>query len=132
MTKREASIADAEKPLFVGVDVGGTNIKLGLVDSSGRTLAYHTMPTEQDKGAEDACGRMARAVSQLIDQTGASRGDVARAGIATPGPMDIPAGMILRPGNIPGWWDFPIRDRLSFHLGMPVAFANDANAATYG
>ena len=46
--------------------------------------------------------------------------------------MDIPAGMILRPGNMPGWWDFPIRDRLSFHLGMPVTFANDANAAAYG
>jgi glucokinase len=40
--------------------------------------------------------------------------------------------MILRPGNLPGWWDFPIRDRVSHHLGMPVTFANDANAAAYG
>jgi glucokinase len=46
--------------------------------------------------------------------------------------MDIPAGMLLRPGNLPGWWDFPIRDRTSHHLGMPVTFANDANAAAYG
>jgi glucokinase len=46
--------------------------------------------------------------------------------------MDIPAGMILRPGNMPGWWDFPIRDRLSHYAGRPVAFANDANAAAYG
>ena len=123
---------DAQRPLYVGVDVGGTNIKIGLVDDDGQTLAYHTMPTEQDKGAEDACGRMARVVSQLIDQVGAKRDDVVRAGIATPGPMDIAAGMILRPGNVPGWWDFPIRDRFHFHLGIPVAFANDANAAAYG
>ena len=51
---------DAQKPFFVGIDVGGTNIKIGLVDDAGQTLAYHSMPTEQDKGAEDACGRMAR------------------------------------------------------------------------
>jgi glucokinase len=131
-SKSTISIREAQKPLFVGVDVGGTNIKIGLVDNTGQTLAYHAMPTEQDTGAEDACGRMARVVSQLIDDAGANREDVVRTGIATPGPMDIPAGVILRPGNIPGWWDFPIRERFSFHLGMPVAFANDANAAAYG
>jgi len=124
--------ADAQKPFFVGVDVGGTNIKIGLVDELGQTLAYHTMPTEQDKGAEDACVRAAAAIAKLIGDAGVARGDVVRAGIATPGPMDIPAGMILKPGNLPGWWDFPIRDRLSFHLGVPVTFANDANAAAYG
>jgi glucokinase len=123
---------DARKPFYVGIDVGGTNIKIGLVDDAGQTLAYHSMPTEQNKGAEDACGRIAQVVSKLIDDAGLARSDVARAGIATPGPMDIPAGMILRPGNLPGWWDFPIRERLKSHLGMPVTFANDANAAAYG
>jgi glucokinase len=121
-----------QKPFFVGVDVGGTNIKLGLVDDTGRTLAYRTMPTEQEKGAEDATVRMGLATRQMIKEAGVSSGDVVRAGLATPGPMDIPAGMILRPGNLPGWWDFPIRDRTSHHLGMPVTFANDANAAAYG
>ena len=91
-----------QKPFFVGIDVGGTNIKIGLVDDTGRTLAYHSMPTEQDKGAEDACVRMGLAVRQLIDEAGVSAGDVVRAGLATPGPMDIPKGMILRPGNLPG------------------------------
>jgi glucokinase len=116
----------------VGIDVGGTNIKLGLVDDSGRTLAYHTMRTEQDKGAEDACVRMGVAVRRLITEAGVATGDVVRAGLATPGPMDIPTGMLLRPGNLPGWWDFSIRDRTSHHVGMPVSFANDANAAAYG
>lgn len=123
---------DAKMPLYIGLDVGGTNIKIGLVDDAGETLAYNSMPTEQGKGAEDACGRMARVVTKLIEDAGVKRSDVSRAGIATPGPMDIPAGMILRPGNIPGWWDFPIRERLKFHLGIPVTFANDANAAAYG
>jgi glucokinase len=121
-----------QKPFFVGIDVGGTNIKLGLVDDTGRTLAYHTMRTEQDKGAEDACVRMGLAVRQIIREANVSSADVVRAGLATPGPMDIPTGMLLRPGNLPGWWDFPIRARTSHHVGTPVTFANDANAAAYG
>jgi glucokinase len=121
-----------QKPFFVGVDVGGTNIKFGLVDDTGRTLAYHTMRTEQDKGAEDACVRMGLAVRQMIREANVSSADVVRVGLATPGPMDIPTGMLLRPGNLPGWWDFPIRARTSHHVGTPVTFANDANAAAYG
>jgi glucokinase len=127
--KSESAI---QKPFFVGIDVGGTNIKLGLVDDTGRTLAYHSMRTEQDQGAEDACRRTGLAVRKMLDEANVSSGDVVRAGLATPGPMDIPTGMLLRPGNLPGWWDFPIRDRTSHHVGLPVTFANDANAAAYG
>lgn len=132
ISKKLISVAEAKKPYFVGIDVGGTNIKFGLVDDNGQTLAYHSIPTEQDKGPEDAGGRMAQAVEHLIEDAAVSRSDIVRAGLATPGPMDIRNGLILRPGNLPGWWDFPIRDRVSHHLGMPVTFANDANAAAYG
>jgi glucokinase len=131
-TKSTASSTSAQKPFFVGLDVGGTNIKIGIVDDAGQTLAYQSIRTEQDKGAEDACGRMAEVVRKLLDEKKINPKDVVRAGIATPGPMDIAKGMILRPGNLPGWWDFPIRDRVSHHLRMPVSFANDANAAAYG
>ena len=124
--------SEAQKPYFVGIDVGGTNIKIGLVSDSGQTLAYHSMRTEQEKGPEDACQRMVQVVDRLVAEAGIPAGDVVRAGLATPGPMDLPTGMILRPGNLPGWWDFPIRDRVSFHLRLPVTFANDANAAAYG
>lgn len=131
-TKVTVSPATAKKPYFVGLDVGGTNIKFGIVDDAGETLAYESIRTEQEKGPEDACVRMAAVVRQLIESSGIQAKDVVYAGIATPGPMDIPNGMILRPGNLPGWRDFPIRDRVSHHLGLPVAFANDANAAAYG
>jgi glucokinase len=124
--------SDAKKPFFVGADVGGTNIKIGLVDDAGQTIGYITMPTQQERGAEEACLRMAQAVEQMLTHAGIQPRDVARAGIATPGPMNISNGLILRPGNLPGWWDFPIRDRFSHHLKLPVTFANDANAAAYG
>jgi glucokinase len=121
-----------QRPCFVGIDVGGTNIKTGLIDFTGRTLSYQSMPTEEQKGAEDACRRIGELFPKLVQEAGVAASDVVRAGLATPGPMDIPKGMILRPGNLPGWWDFPIRDRMSHHLGLPVTFANDANAAAYG
>lgn len=121
-----------QKPCFVGIDVGGTNIKTGLIDFTGRTLSYHSMPTEEEKGAEDACRRMGDVFRKLVTDAGVDASDVVRAGLATPGPMDLPTGMILRPGNLPRWWDFPIRDRASHHLGLPVTYANDANAAAYG
>jgi len=126
------SLDDAQMPLFVGIDVGGTNIKLGLVDDRGRTLAYRSIPTEADRGAEDASRRMAEGVARLLEQAGANKNNVARVGLATPGPMDIPSGMLFQPGNLRAWWNFPIRDRVSEHCGLLVRFANDANAAAYG
>ncbi len=58
--------------------------------------------------------------------------NVRSAGLGTPGPMNIPEGMILDPTNLPHWRFFPVRDKLSEELSLPVAFTNDANAAAYG
>jgi len=123
---------EAQLPLFVGVDVGGTNIKLGLLDDQGSTLAYDTVPTEADRGPGDAAERMAAGVERLLQQAGAAKADVAHVGLATPGPMDLTTGMLLTPGNLPQWWHFPIREAVSQQCGLPVRFANDANAAAYG
>jgi glucokinase len=68
----------------------------------------------------------------MVGNLGVRSRDVKAAGLGTPGPMNIPQGMILDPTNMPGWRFFPVRDALSKALGMPVAFSNDANAAAYG
>jgi glucokinase len=75
---------------------------------------------------------MGEAVRVLVGQAGGDLADVARVGLGTPGPQDIPAGILLNPGNLPGWNNFPIRDRVAASCGRPVTFANDANAAAYG
>jgi len=126
------AVEDAKTPLFAGIDVGGTNIKIGLVDDLGRTLAYHTVPTQSDRGPEDAAKRMGEGVRQVVEQAGAEKEGVVHVGLATPGPLDLKTGMLLTPGNLPGWWNFPIRDRVSEHCHLPVRYANDANAAAYG
>lgn len=126
------SLDQAERPLVAGIDVGGTNIKVGLVDAAGGTLAFDNIPTEVPQGPDAAIRRMAQKVADLIDQVGADRGDLARAGLATPGTMDIPNGLLLHPHNLPGFENYPVRDRLAAACGAPVSYNNDANAAAYG
>jgi glucokinase len=125
-------VAQAQPPFFAGIDLGGTNIKVGVVDDRGRPLSFLSIPTEVAKGAEDAAARMGAAVRQAAQAAGLNPADLARVGLGSPGTMDIPAGKLLNPVNLKGWDDFPLRDRVSFHCGLPVTFENDANAAAYG
>ncbi|MBX7165340.1 MAG: ROK family protein [Pirellulales bacterium] len=122
----------AQGPFFAGVDLGGTNIKVGVVDDQGRPMSWLSLPTETQKGPEDGARRMAEAVKAAARQAGLEPGELTRVGLGSPGTMDVPAGMLLQPHNLPGWFEFPIRDRLSAHCGLPVSFVNDANAAAYG
>ncbi|MBN1851357.1 MAG: ROK family protein [Pirellulales bacterium] len=130
--RRFLPVDDAQAPFFAGVDVGGTNIKIGVVDNEGQTVAYHSMPTEDEKGPDDGAYRMADAVLKMVRRVGIAHDEFPRVGLAAPGTMDVPNGMLLEPHNLPGWWHCPIRDMLSHHCGRPVTFANDANAAAYG
>jgi glucokinase len=125
-------LSEATQPLYAGVDLGGTNIKAALVDDDGRLVAFHTEPTHAARGPEDAAARMGRAVHTLASLAGVATADIARVGLGSPGPLDIPAGTIVRAGNLPGWDHFPLRDRVAAHCGREVTFANDANAAGYG
>lgn len=122
----------AEAPFFVGIDVGGTGIKFGLVDNRGRSLARTSIPTHQEKGPEDACERMYAVVQSIAAENQVDPHSIVHVGLATPGTMDIAKGMLLQPHNLKAWWNFPIRDHLKKVLGKPVAFQNDANAAAYG
>jgi len=133
-TKRKLALSDAQAPFFVGLDLGGTNIKVGVVDDLGRTVqgSYLTIKTEVPKGPEDASRRMGEAILESIRRAGLTPKQVAGIGLGSPGTMDIPAGKLVKPANLPGWEYFPLRDRVSHHCGMPVTFANDATSAAYG
>ena len=94
-------INNAEKPLFAGVDVGGTNTKIGIVDNRGRTLAFTMMPTQEERGVEDAVQRMALAIRKLTEEHGVDQDSIQAIGLGTPGSMDIEQGMIVEPPNMP-------------------------------
>lgn len=122
----------AKPPLFVGLDLGGTNIKVGVVDDLGQTLSYLNVPTQVERGPDDGVRRMAEAIHAAIREAKLSPADVVRVGLGSPGTMDIPAGKLVDPANLPGWVDYPLRDRVRDACGLPVSFANDARAAAYG
>ncbi len=135
MTPSFAKTIEAEQakhPLYLGIDVGGTSIKFGLVDDLGATMAYRSIPTCQELGAADAVRRMQETVDKMLESANLTRNDISAVGLGTPGTMDIPAGLLLEPPNLLAWSHFPIRDRLSECLGLPVTFANDAGAAAFG
>lgn len=132
MSAESITVELAERPFFAGVDVGGTSIKIGIVDDRGRTISYTSFPTEQTKGPEVAIDRTSETIKHLLESASLSMDDIEAIGLGTPGTMDIPKGIILEPPNLPGWRHFPIRDALSKITSKPVAYANDAGAAAYG
>ena len=122
----------ADAPFYLGIDVGGTGIKFGIVDAHGKTVGRTRIPTVQENGPEDACQRMKQTAASLAADCDVEEGAIDYVGLATPGTMDANAGMLLQPHNLRAWWNFPIRDHLRDVLAKPVAFINDANAAAYG
>lgn len=126
------SVADARPPFFAGVDVGGTNIKIGVVDDLGQPLGWTSIATEVELGPQAALGRVHAALTKVLAEAHVEPQAIVRVGLGTPGTMDIAKGILLSPGNLPGWWNFPIRDALAAECGLPVTFANDARSATYG
>lgn len=122
----------AQTPFYFGVDVGGTNIKIGLLDDHGQTLGYEEIETREPAGPQQAVDRIAECCARIAQNVGVSSAQVKALGLGTPGTMDIPRGLFLDPPNLPNWHYFPVRDAVSTACKLPVAFINDANAASFG
>ncbi|GDY09258.1 glucokinase [Planctomycetia bacterium] len=121
-----------QPPFFIGVDVGGTTIKVGIVDDNGRSLSKSVVPTEVKQPPEIGMANLERCVRDAVQQSGLTMDDMHSVGLATPGTMDIAAGMLLTPGNLPAWHGFQIRQHVQNRLQKPTVLQNDANAAAFG
>ena len=119
-------------PYYLGIDLGGTNIKSGVVDDNGHVLSSVSMPTEAELGGRAGIDRLAEAGRRAVAASGVAWDQIAGVGLGSPGTMDIPAGMLLDPPNLPGWENLPVRDLLAARLGKPTVFQNDGNAAAFG
>lgn len=116
---------------YLGLDLGGTNIKAGVVDEHGRVRAADSVPTPDDSPdvVIDAMIDLATAVAK---SAGIRIGDVACVGIGSPGLLDLDRGVVIALPNLPGWEEQPLRDRIAQRTGRPVILENDANAAAFG
>src|SRR5438067_5107321 len=120
------------QPYYVGLDVGGSSMKGGVVDDAGKPLSAVSLPTEAHRGQEFGLERMCETIRAAVRDAGVGLDRVAAIGVATPGTMDIPAGIILDPPNLKPWQNVPVRRHVQDVFGVPTAFQNDANAAAFG
>ncbi len=117
---------------FIGVDIGGTNIKIGLVNEQGKPLANHSYRTQSDSGPQVVVDVIAKEIKLLVEQTHIAMSDIAAVGIGSPGPLDLANGIVRATPNLSGWKDVPLRDMVARATGLPVVLENDANAAAFG
>jgi glucokinase len=125
-----------KKKWVVGVDLGGTNISVGVLPiDGGPPLALNAEKTEAARGAKFVVDRIVSMVNGAIDtvaeEEAGSRDDFAGVGIGSPGPLNRETGTIINTPNL-GWRNFPLRDLIANAVGLPAVLDNDANCATYG
>lgn len=118
---------------IIGLDLGGTNIKGGIVDSNGQVVIKDSIPTESEHGPDHVISRLALMVNQLCSKSNIKLDSVLGVGVGTPGPLDDANGLVLSAPNMAGWTNVPLREQLSKAVNnRPVVVVNDANAAAYG
>jgi glucokinase len=119
------------QPWVIGVDLGGTKIRLGLVNPEDRIVATRQIATDAHEGIDAVTARICTAVDELQESMPPGR-RVAALGICSPGPVDHAAGMLIDPPNLRGLHHTPLRQKLSEQLGVPVVLEHDAKAAGLG
>jgi len=115
----------------IGVDLGGTNLRIAAVDTDGNLLEKITLGTQVLKGREFVVNEMCDAIKAL-EARYSNRGTLCGVGIGIPGIIDKRTGMLRESPNLPGWHDYPVRDDISQRIGTEVILENDANAAGFG
>ena len=115
----------------IGIDLGGTNIKVGLVDENYNIVAKATTKTNLPRPAEEICGSIVETVWEVLNQAKVTIGEVNSIGIGTPGTANRNSGVVLYSCNL-GFKNTDLRSIIKEKLGKEVYVENDANAAAFG
>ncbi|MBB6637562.1 ROK family glucokinase [Cohnella thailandensis] len=117
--------------LYVGVDLGGTAIKIGLCNAEGELIRTFEGPTHTDQGADAVLSNIAAYVKELVPPGSDEWEAVQGVGIGIPGFLDIPNGIIDFSPNLP-FRNVPVKQIMEEKLGKPIRISNDANVAALG
>ena len=112
----------------IGIDLGGTNIAVGVVDDHHQIVAEASVPAGAHRPAEQVVADMCRAVELALDKAGLTPADCASIGVGTPGTCDPERGVVVCAYNL-NWFDVPVCRMLTEHFGLPARLSNDANCA---
>lgn len=117
--------------LAAGVDLGGTNIQVGIMRADAKIVGRAKLKTDAESGYEGVVDRVVRAVREACEEAGANFDELCCIGIGTPGPVDPSTGTVLEAVNL-RWDNAPLRKTLSQKTNLPVSVENDVNAAIFG
>lgn len=120
------------KKYRIGVDVGGTNIKIALVDLKGAIIYSNTTPTRAEMGYEYTIDNIKQAVMDLMKDTKATKETIEAIGFGFPGQIDYKTGLVRILPNIPGWVDVPVAKIMEEEFGIPTRLDNDVRCAALG
>lgn len=123
--------AEKKEKYYVGIDLGGTFIKGGIVDAAGNILVQDKTPTESKFGADRVAANIAALANSLLQRLGLKAEDVEGLGMGVPGMIDSKAGNVIYSNNLE-WKDFRIGETVAKLTGLRVKIANDANVAALG
>jgi len=118
--------------LAVGIDIGGTKIAAGLVDTSARVLARSISKTHAGQPPADVIAASVEAFYTVLAQANVPAEQIAGVGVGFAGHVNGSAGVVLTSSNLPAWNTHPLRDHLQSRLERPVILENDSNCAAWG
>jgi len=116
---------------YIGIDLGGTNIKAGVVSEDFEIVAKTSCKTNLPRPGEEICADMAKVALEAVKEAGLTLDDIEAVGIGTPGTANSETGVIEYSNNL-GFLNFPVVELMKTHIDKPCYVENDANAAAYG
>lgn len=117
--------------MYIGIDLGGTNIAVGLVDGNGKILAKDSTPTKKERDYTEIVADMAALALKVTAAAGVAQQEIKAVGIGTPGTVDAASGTVVYANNLK-MDHAPLAAEFQKHWKLPVYLENDANAAAFG
>ena len=116
----------------IGIDVGGTNVKIALVDDNGKIIYSNSVPTYAKMGYEYTVNNIKQAIKDLMKETNTTPSDIEGIGFDFPGQVDCKTGVVKLAPNIPGWVNVPIAQMIEDEFHIPTRIDNAASCAALG
>src|SRR5574344_571652 len=116
----------------IGIDVGGTNVKVAIVDSEGKIGYSNKVPTYAEMGCEYTINNIKQAIKELLKETQSDSESIEGIGFGFPGQIDYQNGIIRLAPNLPGWVDVPFAKIIEDEFHIPTRIDNDVRCAALG
>ena len=125
-------MTETQDGYVIGVDIGGTNLRLALADANGGIVARRRVSTQGVRDSGAVLRMLRESIDALLCEATVPRSALRALGVGAPGITDAERGIVIATSYLMGWRDVPLRDVLESALGIPVAVDNDVNVAAIG